>query len=370
MQSKPTQVNQIDIAAISGLKGSGNLSHEQLLACVEVGKAITAQLEPDKLIETIMEKVSKLLPSETWSLLIFDEKRQELKFEISVDLDREKVKDIRLKSGQGIAGQAALKQCIMVVGDVNQCDYFYDTVDELSGQSTKSVLCVPIVYGGRTLGVLEVVNAKSVDATSISLLTMLSDYIAIAIENTQRFRKMQEMAIRDNLTGLYNQRHLFHALKRLTAECDRQNGYLSLVFMDMDDFKELVDRLGHLHGSRALSEVAKRIQAHIKPPAFAVAYGGDEFVIVLPDHSRQQAIEVALEIRSAIKMEPFLTDLDHSESLTASFGVATFPDDACDYNALLALADKSMFSAKVSGKDHVRISPDEPVSETTTKDHP
>ncbi len=353
MKNKPTQANDVDIAAISGIKSSGNLTHEQLLACVEVGKAITAQLDPDKLIATIMEKVSKLLPSETWSLLLLDEETQELKFEISVDLDPDKVRDIRLKPGQGVAGQAALQQCILVVGDVADCDYFYGTVDEISGQCTRSALCVPIVYGGRTLGVLEVINAKAVDATSISLLTMLSDYIAIAVENTQRYRKMQEMAIRDNLTGLYNQRHLFQSLNRLIRKCRKTESCLSLIFLDMDDFKKLVDNLGHIHGSRALSEVAERIQKHIQPPAFGVAYGGDEFVLVLPDYNRQQATDVAFRLRNTIKSEPFLAAWGKSERLTASFGIATFPDDADDITELLALADKSMFRAKNTGKDYV-----------------
>lgn len=356
MKTNPTQAQGIDITAISGLKGSGNLTHDQLLACVEVGKAITAQLDPDKLIATIMEKVSKLLPSETWSLLLLDEETQQLKFEISVDLEPAKVKDIRLKPGQGVAGQAALQQCILVVGDVDSCDYFYNTVDEISGQCTRSILCVPIIYGGRTLGVLEVVNAKAVDATSISLLTMLSDYIAIAIENTQRFHKMQEMAIRDNLTGLYNQRHLFQSLKKLISNCQANDGCLSLVFMDMDDFKQLVDRLGHLFGSRALSEVACRIKSYLEAPAFGVAYGGDEFVLVLPDYDRSQATDVALNIRKAVKEVPFLTDWGKNEELTASFGVASFPDDAHDSTSLLALADKSMFRVKTTGKDHVRSS--------------
>ena len=365
MQTKPTEASKIDIAAISGLKGPGNLTHDQLLACVEVGKAITSQLDPDELIATIMEKVSKLLPSETWSLLLLDEETQELKFEISVDLDPETVKNVRLKLGQGVAGQAALQQCILVVGDVSQCEYFYDTVDEISGQCTRSILCVPIVYGNRTLGVLEVVNAKYIDATNISLLTMLSDYIAIAIENTQRFRKMQEMAIRDNLTGLYNQRHLFQSLKKLVPYFRKNGGSLSLVFMDMDDFKGVVDRLGHLYGSRALSEVAARIKSHVEEPAFAVAYGGDEFVIVLPDYDRRQATDMALSIRKAIKQEPYLTQWGKSEKLTASFGVASFPDDANDSTSLLALADKSMFCVKSTGKDRVRSSSVDCLSEET-----
>jgi diguanylate cyclase (GGDEF)-like protein len=355
MQTKSISIED-NIRIDDGLckEDSTALSHEQLLACVEVGKSITARLDPDELIAVIMEKVSRLLPSETWSLFLVDEETRSLRFEISVDLDLELVKEIRLKFGQGVAGQAALKQCILIVPDVRECNYFYDRVDEISGHRTHSVICVPIIYGGRTLGVLEIINAKAVDPTTISLLTMLSDYIAIAIENTYRFRKIQEMALRDNLTGLYNQRHLFQSLENLITHHRKSGGCLSLIFMDMDDFKEVVDRLGHLYGSHVLSEAARRIQRHIEKPAFAVAYGGDEFVIVLPGYDRRKATKTALRLRDIIRRVPFLIHLDKNEKLTASFGVATFPDDADDCTALLALADKYMFSVKRTGKDHVR----------------
>lgn len=333
-----------------------DLSRAQLRACVEVSKAITAELNPDRLIPTIMEKVSKLLPSENWSLFLLDEATQTLKFEISVDLDIETVKDFRLALGQGVAGQAALTQRVLVVGDVSQCDFFFDKVDNVTGRQTTALICVPILFAGRTLGVLEVVNPKHMDAAVLPVLNLLADYLAIAIENTRRYKMVEDMAVRDSLTGLYNQRYLYPALQRFISECSRYGKPLSLVFADMDDFKEVVDRLGHLNGSRALSEVAQRIGACVCEPAFAVAYGGDEFVLVLPDMSRAQAVEMADTVRRAISAEPYLSQWGHAVMLTASFGVATFPDDAGDLTALLALADKAMFEVKGTGKNRVERS--------------
>jgi diguanylate cyclase (GGDEF)-like protein len=333
-----------------------NLSHAQLMDCVEVGKAITSELDPDKLLSTIMEKVSKLLPCENWSLLMLDEKSKSLCFEIGIDLDLNTVKDFRLPLGQGVAGRAALEQKLLVVEDVSQCDFFDHRVDDASGYQTRSLICVPIVFGGRTLGVLEVVNPKNVGTTSISLLTLLSDYIAIAVENTRRYRQMHRMAVRDNLTGLYNQRYLYQALRAGIQRASQSGKPLSLIFMDMDDFKLVVDKLGHLNGSRALHEVAQRIRRCLHPPSFGVAYGGDEFVVVLPDTRGAQAAMVAARIRKAMKGSPYLTQWGHEVSLTASFGVATYPDDAGGIEELLAFADQAMFKAKNTGKDMVRAS--------------
>lgn len=333
-----------------------DLSLAQLRACVEVSKAITAELNPDRLIPTIMEKVSKLLPSENWSLFLLDEATQTLKFEISVDIDIETVKDFRLELGQGVAGQAALTKRLLVVEDVSQCDFFFDKVDGVTGRRTTALICAPILYAGKTLGVLEVVNPKRMDAAVLPLLNLLADYLAIAIENTRRYKLVQDMAVRDSLTGLFNQRYLYPSLQRHLAACGRNGKPLSLVFADMDDFKVVVDRLGHLNGSRALSEVAQRIGSCVSEPAFAVAYGGDEFVLVLPELGRAQAVDMAAKVRQTINTAPYLSKWGHEVMLTASFGVATFPEDAADITALLALADKAMFHVKSSGKDSVNTS--------------
>ncbi len=334
------------------------LTQDQLRDCVEVSKAITAELDPERLIPTIMERVSRLLPSETWSLFLLDEATQTLRFEISVDIDIETVRDVRLALGQGVAGKAAQLQQLLVIEDVSQCDFFFNQVDDTTGQRTESLVCAPILYGGQALGVLEVVNPKRMDAAMLAQLRLLSDYLAIAIENTRRYKLMEEMAVRDNLTGLFNQRYLYPNLKRHIKRCRNTNRPLSLIFMDMDDFKTVVDRLGHLNGSRALSEVAQRIQACLTEPAFGVAYGGDEFVIVLPEINRPQAVNQATQIRRSIKNAPYLTRWGHQVMLTASFGVATFPEDADDGTGLLALADNAMFRVKTTGKDRVEKAED------------
>ncbi|MCP4746588.1 MAG: sensor domain-containing diguanylate cyclase [Desulfobacteraceae bacterium] len=353
-----TQERMPKVAAASGISSQNNLTHEQLIDCVEVGKAITSELDPDKLLSTIMDKVSKLLPSEIWSLLLLDEKTQELKFEISINLEIEKIKNFRFPLGKGVAGQTALQQKLIIIEDVKNCDFFDRNVDHFSGHNTESLISVPILYGGRTLGVLEVINPKSINPTIISLLTLLADYIAIAIENTRRFKRMRDMAVKDNLTGLYNQRYLYQSLKKLILASESTGNPLSLIFLDMDDFKFVVDNLGHINGSRTLREVGKRIAQCLTRPEFGVAYGGDEFVVVLPDTNRKKAAKIADKIRQVMKAEPYLIQWGYQVNITASFGVATFPEDAQDSTELLAYADKAMFRAKNTGKDAVLISAD------------
>lgn len=331
------------------------LSREQLISCLDFGKALTSELNPNRLLEKIMEKISQLFPSETWSLLTLDEKTESLRFELSIDLDLEQVKDVRLALGQGAAGQCALKQELLVLEDVKDYDFFHSKVDELTGYCTKSLVCVPIVFSGRTLGVLEMVNPRTLNDMSLELLGLVSDYLAIGMENTRRYRKMRGMAIRDSLTGLYNQRYLYQSLENLVRKSNTGMGCFSLIFIDVDNFKTVVDAEGHLNGSRTLKEIAQKIKKCLKKGAFAVAYGGDEFVVVLPDSDSSSAAKTAQKICETIKSAAFLTRWDRNIRVTASLGVATFPDDAGSIEELLTLADQAMFRVKNTGKDQVGL---------------
>jgi diguanylate cyclase (GGDEF)-like protein len=332
---------------------ASSLTRHELLSCVELGKALTAVLDEARLFETILNKVSALLPAENWSLLLLDESTGELRFELSVDLEPDIIKDVRLRLGEGIAGRVALEQRPIVVTDVSKSDYFSAQVDELSGYITESIICVPLIFGGRTLGVIEVVNPHCLKSNVLDLLSIIADYAAIAVENTRRYHQIQTLAIQDNLTGLYNTRYLYQKLETIIEKSTAEDKPFSLIFLDVDDFKRVVDTHGHLNGSQALQEVAALIRQCLTEPAFGVSYGGDEFVVVLPGFNKQQARQKAEEIRVRLSQTTFLTSQGLTVYIQASFGVATYPEDASDRTGLLALADQAMFRVKRHGKNAV-----------------
>jgi diguanylate cyclase (GGDEF)-like protein len=166
-------------------------------------------------------------------------------------------------------------------------------------------------------------------------------------------RRFREQAIRDGLTGLYNQRYLYQSLTEWIERAGREGLPISLIFIDLDQFKQVVDTQGHLNGSRAIQQVARTIDACLQDPAYAVAYAGDEFVVVLPKWDRLRALEMASEIRARIKDTHYQLEPNIEIRLQASLGVATFPQDAADLNELIAMADKALFSIKASGKDAI-----------------
>lgn len=168
-------------------------------------------------------------------------------------------------------------------------------------------------------------------------------------------RKMQKLSLLDNLTGLHNTRYLYLALEQITNESRISQAPFSLIFMDMDNFKRVVDTHGHLNGSQALREVARTIRSLIKKPCFGVAYGGDEFVVVLPGYNKTRARSKVEAIRSKMGRTLYLQESGLSVRLSASFGLASYPEDAQDVISLLGRADKALFRVKQTGKGSIGI---------------
>jgi diguanylate cyclase (GGDEF)-like protein/PAS domain S-box-containing protein len=166
-------------------------------------------------------------------------------------------------------------------------------------------------------------------------------------------RKMQRLSLLDNLTGLHNTRYLYLALDQIISDSRIAQTPFSLIFMDMDNFKRVVDTHGHLNGSQALREVARTIRSLIKKPCFGVAYGGDEFVVVLPGFNKIRARVKVEAIRTKMARTIYLSDSGLSVRLSASFGLASYPEDAQDIINLLGRADQALFRVKQTGKGSI-----------------
>jgi diguanylate cyclase (GGDEF)-like protein/PAS domain S-box-containing protein len=168
-------------------------------------------------------------------------------------------------------------------------------------------------------------------------------------------RQFREMALRDTLTGLFNRRYLYRNLPDLIASGRYDGSGISLVFIDLDNFKSIVDTHGHLHGSQVIKEVAATIRESLAPPAYAVAYAGDEFVVVLPGCDLAGGREKAAGLQQCIRESIYLQHHGLQVNVKASMGVAAYPAQAADINELLSFADQALFAIKARGKDGVRV---------------
>jgi diguanylate cyclase (GGDEF)-like protein len=223
-----------------------------------------------------------------------------------------------------------------------------------------TVVGFPLRCRARTIGALialDPVPSKEVPALPTDALSALRTVLegpALALDTTLHLRRAEELSVTDDLTSLYNSRYLNQVLRRESKRASRSGRPLSLLFLDLDGFKAVNDRHGHLCGSRALVEAATVIRGCARETDVAARFGGDEFALVLPDTGSEGAVAVAERVRERIAAYSFLRASDGLDiHLTASVGVATLPDVAASAEELIRAADAAMYRVKDQGKNGV-----------------
>lgn len=317
----------------------------------EVSKTLTSSLELSAVLRTIMKKTKNLIRAEACSILLVDEETGDLVFE-KTTTKKEKGKRIRkerLKLGEGIAGWVAQEQVPVIVPDVSKDPRFNPRIGMESDFRAKSIMCVPINNKGNILGVLEIVNKTNHEPFTkddLALILRIVDHAAIAIERAALYQKMAELSITDDLTKLFNTRYLNRTLEIELTRAARHHTSLSLIFMDIDHFKNINDNYGHLVGSKLLVEMGQLLLKSLRTVDIVARYGGDEFVMVLPQTSPKNALQIAERMRRSIEHNVFLKKDGYSFKMTASFGVASYPESARSKEDLMKLADEAMYRVK------------------------
>jgi len=338
--------------------GADRKRHSQELNIFhDVAKALTSSLDLDSILQTIMEKMAEYFRPDTWSLLMIDEQHNELYFAIAVGDAAEALKDVRLKVGEGIAGWVAKNGEQLIVPDVYTDPRFAKRIDEVTQWETRSIICVPLNSKHRVLGVIQLVNVdmKGFGDQEIFFLQALCHYAAIAIENSRAVEKIQELTITDDCTGLYNARHLYKTLETEVYRSSRFGYEFSILFIDLDHFKQVNDTHGHLVGSKLLAEIGYLIKAQLRLIDYAFRYGGDEFVVLLPQTGKDQALTVAKRLRDALRVSMFCKEEGLNLNIRASIGLATYPHDAKSPHDVIRQADEMMYLVKNTTRDNIGI---------------
>ena len=305
--------------------------------------------EPDAL-QGVFARLAAAVPSKDAALVVYDQERRELAFRVSHALRPGVIDGVRLRRGQGIAGWVAANRQAVRLDDASHDPRHDPQLARRTGLVPRSMLCVPIMQRETLHGVLQVINkldGSVFGADELRLVQVLADHAAIAIENASLYRQAEQAALTDDLTGLGNTRHFNRMLPALLA----RGGPVSLLVVDLDGLKRVVDRHGHLVGSRSIAAVGHAIGARLRPGDVAARFGGDEFVVILPATDSPAARAIAERLREGIAASRIQEQPE--VRLTASVGVATFPDDARGAEELFRAADAAMFRVKQAGKNAV-----------------
>jgi diguanylate cyclase (GGDEF)-like protein len=260
--------------------------------------------------------------------------------------------------GEGIAGWVAQTGEPVLVEDVKRDPRFTSRIDEVTQIDTRSVVCVPIKGKEKILGVIELVNClgrESFRAEDIPILKSLADYAAIALENARYIQRIHELTITDDCTALYNARHLNFVLDAEIYRSTRYGYEFSVIFLDLDHFKQVNDTHGHLVGSKLLWMIGDLIKGHLRLIDYAFRYGGDEFVVLLPQTPKQNSVTVVRRLKDLLNSRVFFSDEGLNITVTASFGVASFPADGRTRRELLRMADEAMYLVKNTTRNNIAV---------------
>ena len=264
------------------------------------------------------------------------------------DINNGLIECTKLKANEGIAGKVFAEKKAIIT-NLGAKDPRFAKTDIDSGIS--SLLCVPLVAKGESIGVINITNKKNgklFNKQDLEFIEALANQAAIAVDNA----KLYELATKDGLTKLYIIRHFKSLLETELKRMARYNHVLTLLMMDIDNFKKVNDTYGHLTGDMVLKEIAAAIQSTIRHIDIAARYGGEEFVVVLPETAARNAKIIAERIRVNISKIEIKIDENNSVRPTVSIGIAEFPNiDEPNMTCLIECADKALYQAKNNGKN-------------------
>jgi diguanylate cyclase (GGDEF)-like protein len=220
----------------------------------------------------------------------------------------------------------------------------------------RSILCYPLVRKGEKVGVIELINKETGVFTldDRKMIQMMMDPLVVAIQTSDKFESSARLTVTDDLTKLYNYRYLMKYLEAEVKRCLRYKKKVSLLFIDIDGFKQINDTFGHLAGSQALAEMGQVFKRIVRETDVVGRYGGDEFVIVLPETPLNGAMIIAERIRKKVEECEFVTQ-NLSIRLTVSLGVANCPKHTLTAEGLIKKADAAMYRAKDLSKNSIQV---------------
>jgi diguanylate cyclase (GGDEF)-like protein len=327
---------------------------DDLLVFHQVARSLTSSFDLDTILRTIIKHMERFVEAELWTLLMLDEARQDLYYAIAAGGEEASLRGLRVKVGEGVAGWVVEHGETLLVPEAEN-DPRVKGEHGVKPQTVRSVIAIPLRGRKGTHGAIEIFNPRADQLTdyTIAFLHILADHAAIAIENAHDVARIQQLTITDDTTGLYNVRHLYEVLGREMKRCSRRRP-VSLAFLDLDYFKLVNDERGHLVGSELLARAGQRLQELSRKQDWCFRYGGDEFVILMPETGEDAALAQAVALNRALMKTEFQMKNGVGLRVSASVGVATAPTDGATVHTIIGVADARMYAVKISGRGAVR----------------
>ncbi len=332
----------------------------------EMARDIASASTLRETLDRVMAHIGKVFAPRTWSVLLHDHESDELEFAVVTGGEEAKtLKGHRISSDAGIAGWIFRNGEPLIVSDVASDSRFDSSVDELTGFTTHNIIGVPLLSRNRAFGVIELVNklnGEPFTALDLKVLSTIADFAAVAIEKAYYLKALGKLASADDLTGVHNRRSLSIALDRELARCRRTGGALGALMIDIDDFKKINDEHGHAVGDDVLRHLARLLEENVREVDVVARYGGDEFIVLLPDVERPEAGKVGDRLAALLEAGDDSPPVDYRISIGVYSGR---PDSARE---LFEGADIDLYSDKNRDDDTTIANMDEHINRFLTEE--
>ncbi|PIU58097.1 MAG: hypothetical protein COS89_02160 [Deltaproteobacteria bacterium CG07_land_8_20_14_0_80_38_7] len=322
----------------------------------EIGHEVSSVVDLDSLYEKITETLKKYLKISEFAILVFDDNKETLHVKAASGFpDNEKILRTTFQKGEGISGMVAetgKKIYVKDSGKENRCLH-YKGEHRLDGTS---LLSAPLIYKGEVLGAINFgrQGVGSFSYSDIKMLSLVAGHIALSIANAKLYTKTRELSVKDELTKVYNRRHFQQMLQMEWKRSVRFSRNLSIVMIDVDHFKNYNDKFGHLQGDHVLSQIGEILKNNLREVDTVARFGGEEFVILLPDTDKRGAIAVAEKIRGFVEAHKFTNEnWQQTKEITISAGIASYPEDVDEIDEMIDHADIALYKAKEEGRNRV-----------------
>ncbi len=326
------------------------IEKEKLEEVLNIGCEISSILRLNQLIDFIIDQAVKLLDVERCSLMMIDMQKNELVIKGSFGVKADVIRDTRLALGERIAGKVASQGLPLLVRDIRSSEFA--ALAPLHSYKSHSFMSVPILLHREVVGVISVTEKRLTESTDaafremdLKILTRIVHQAAISIENATYYQELEYLTQIDSLTGLYNHRYFVQAIDKEIERAKRYNRTLSLLMLDVDNFKYFNDTYGHPAGDALLKEISMLMLKVTRDIDICCRYAGDEFIIILPETDIQQARIFGEKLTTAIKAIQF-----NEESVSASAGVAEYENFKHNRMDFVRKVDQALYDSKKARK--------------------
>lgn len=320
----------------------------------EIGQEVNSIVDLDKLYANIVDTLKKYLRIHECAILVFDERREELHIKAAFGFpDPETILRTVFRCGEGITGLVADTGKKIYIKDTSREERFLSYKGERPLEES-SFLSVPLLAKGDVLGVVNFARrgVSSFSYQDVKMMSLVAGQVALAIANARLYTRTRELSVRDDLTGINNRRHFQQMLQMEWKRAVRFGRQLSIIMIDVDHFKAYNDSFGHLQGDEVLKQIGSLLKKNLREVDTVARFGGEEFVLLLPDTDKRGALIVAEKVRTVIEEHIFpAAQGKKTRQVTISAGVAAYPDDVSEMDDLIDCADIALYRAKENGRN-------------------